>query len=120
LIAPLAPRGSRLAAAYFVVTWGRKACPLVPCTLLASLAEAGACGPLPSSLARRRKACLLARSSRTAARQPGSARRRGIRISLRPTDARRASLLVCVGSRCRRKPESASGRSGLNDRNRAL
>jgi hypothetical protein len=32
---------------------------------------------LPHSL-RRRKTCLLARSSRTAARQPGSARRRGI------------------------------------------
>ena len=32
--------------------------------------------PLSSSLARRRKACLLARSSRTAARQPGSVRRR--------------------------------------------
>ena len=31
--------------------------------------------PLPSSLTRRRKTCLLARSSRTAARQPGSARR---------------------------------------------
>ena len=28
------------------------------------------CRPLPSSLARRREACLLARSSRTAARQP--------------------------------------------------
>jgi hypothetical protein len=29
---------------------------------IASLAEAGACEPLPSSLAGRRKACLLARS----------------------------------------------------------
>ena len=47
---------------------------LPPFTLLAPLAEAGACEPLPSSLARRRKACLLFRSSRTAARQPGSAR----------------------------------------------
>jgi hypothetical protein len=37
------------------------------CPLLAPLAEAGARKPLPSSLARRRKACLLARSSRTAA-----------------------------------------------------
>ena len=46
--------------------------------LLAPLAEAGACWPLPSSLARRRKACLLARSSRAAARQPGSVRRRAI------------------------------------------
>src|SRR4030095_5548236 len=33
------------------------------------------CEPLPSSLARRQKTCLLARSSRTAARQPGSVRR---------------------------------------------
>ena len=54
-------------------------CLLAPSTLLAPLAEAGACWPLPSSLARRRKACLLPRSSRTAARQPGSARRRAIR-----------------------------------------
>jgi hypothetical protein len=48
------------------------------CALLAPLAEAGACEPLPSSLARRRRTCLLARSSRTAARQPGSVRRRAI------------------------------------------
>src|SRR4029453_12610470 len=46
---------------------------LAPCTLLAPLAEAGACEPLPSSLARRQKTCLLARSSRTAARPPDSA-----------------------------------------------
>jgi hypothetical protein len=52
------------------------------CPLLAPLAEAGACEPLSSSLARRRKTCLLPRSSRTAARQPGSVRRRAI------TDAR--------------------------------
>src|SRR6185436_5937169 len=58
-------------AAYFVVARGRKACPLAPYALLAPLAEAGACEPLPSSLARRRRACLRARSSRTAARQPG-------------------------------------------------
>src|SRR5687768_16503930 len=56
-----------------------KRCLLAPSTLLAPLAEAGACKPLPSSLARRRKTCLLPRSSRTAARQPGSARRRAIR-----------------------------------------
>ena len=53
-----------------------RACLLAPSTLLAPLAEAGAWWPLPSSLARRRKTCLLPRSSRTAARQPGSARRR--------------------------------------------
>ena len=51
-----------------------KARPLTPCTLLAPLAEAGAGKPMPSSLARRRKTRLLAHSSRTAARQPGSAR----------------------------------------------
>src|SRR4029453_10339317 len=48
----------------------------LPVILLASLAEAGARLPLSSSLARRRNACRLAPSSRTAARQPGSARRR--------------------------------------------
>src|SRR5215218_4753426 len=53
-----------------------RACLLAPSTLLAPLAEAGAWWPLPSSLARRRKTPLLPRSSRTAARQPGSARRR--------------------------------------------
>jgi leucyl/phenylalanyl-tRNA--protein transferase len=46
-------------AAYFVVARRREACRLTPFTLLAPLAEAGACEPLPSSLARRRKACLL-------------------------------------------------------------
>jgi hypothetical protein len=51
---------------------------LAPYILLAPLGEAGACQPLPSSLARRRRTCLLARSSRTAARQPGSVRRRAI------------------------------------------
>jgi hypothetical protein len=35
-------------------------------TLLALLADAGASEPLPSSLAPRQRACLLARSSRTA------------------------------------------------------
>jgi len=53
----------------------QKRVPLPPYTLLAPLAEAGAREPLPSSLARRRKACLLAHSSRTAPRQPGSVRR---------------------------------------------
>ena len=48
--------------------------------LLAPLAEAGACQLLPSSLVRRRRTCLLTRSSRTAARQPGSARRSAIRV----------------------------------------
>jgi hypothetical protein len=63
--------------------------PLAPCTLLAPLAEAGAHWPLPSSLARRRRTCLLARSSRTAARQPGSVRRCAI------PDARSFRLLAC-------------------------
>jgi len=56
-----------------------KACRLAPCTLLAPLAAAAARWPLPSSLVRRRKACLLTRSSRTAARQPRSARRCAMR-----------------------------------------
>jgi len=38
----LAPRGSRSAAAYFVVARRRKTPPRPPCPLLASLAEAGA------------------------------------------------------------------------------
>jgi hypothetical protein len=46
--------------------------------LLAPLAEAGAWWPLPFSLARIRKACMLPRSSRTAARQTWSVRRRAI------------------------------------------
>src|SRR5687768_18238928 len=68
-IAPLSPPTSSTLA-------DERACLLAPSTLLAPLAEAGAWWPLPSSLARRRKTCLLPRSSRTAARQPGSARRR--------------------------------------------
>jgi hypothetical protein len=56
-----------------------KRAPSLLCTLLAPLAEAGTSEPLPSSLARRRTAGLFAPSSRTAARQPGSARRRAIR-----------------------------------------
>ena len=75
-------RGSRLVAADFVLTRGRKRVPSLLCTLLAALAEAGACQLLPSSFARRRKACLLTHSSRTAARQPGSARRRSVRCLL--------------------------------------
>jgi hypothetical protein len=79
LMARSARRASRWETAFFVIARRRKACRLVPCTLLAPLAEAGARWPLHSSLARRRKACLLAHSSRTAARQPGSARRRAMR-----------------------------------------
>ena len=71
LLAPLAADRA-LDSAYFVVAQGQKHVPLVLCRLLAPLAAAGACGPLPSSLPRRRKACLLARSSRTAARQLAS------------------------------------------------
>jgi hypothetical protein len=75
-LAALARRGSRLWSAPTSSSLGdEKACPLALYILLAPLAEAGACEPLPSSLARRRKTCLLARSSRTAARQPISARR---------------------------------------------
>jgi hypothetical protein len=59
------------------------------CPSLAPLAEAGACEPLPSSLARRRRTCLLARSSSTAARQPGSVRR------ARDPDARSISTRSC-------------------------
>src|SRR5829696_1128214 len=55
-------------------------------TLLASLAEAGAREPLPSSLARR-----LARSSRTAARQPCSVRRRAIPTLAAGSKAARAA-----------------------------
>jgi hypothetical protein len=67
--------------------------------LLAPLAEAGARSPLPSSLARRRNACLLPRSSRTAARQPGSAWRRAI------SDARRASFVLSRPSVGQQKPQ---------------
>ena len=58
LLAPLAP--CRLLAPLAPC---RLLAPLAPCRLLAPLAEAGARWPLPSSLA-------VARSSRTAARQP--------------------------------------------------
>jgi hypothetical protein len=55
--------------------------------------------PLPSSLTRRRKACLLVRSSRTAARDPGRVEsayfvvaRRGKNASARSSSARRRAI----------------------------
>ena len=62
-----------LGSRYFVLDRRGRTPRLPPCPLLAPLAQAGAREPLPSSLARR-----LARSSRTAPRQPGSVRRRPI------------------------------------------
>jgi hypothetical protein len=62
----------------------------LPCASLAPLAEAGACEPLTSSLARRRRTCLLARSSSTAARQPGS----GWRAPIPTLAASRADLVT--------------------------
>jgi len=76
-IARSARCGSRSESAYFVVARRPKACPLAPCMLLAPLAEAGACEPLPSSLARRRKgmsARSLVQDSVAPASQHGGAR----------------------------------------------
>ena len=66
-------------------TLAARICPLLAQGLIArSAREDRAWRPLPSSLTRRRKACLLVRSSRTAARDPG---RGGARL---PTPSRAA------------------------------
>jgi hypothetical protein len=85
--------------------------------LLASLAEAGAHQPLPSSLAHRPKPRLFARSSRTAARPPGSARRAS------DTDARRAFSELCsrtvlwpLSPSLLRHPASSANKSSIVSR----
>ena len=121
-LAPLAPRGSRLAAAYFVVTPGRKACPLAP-------PQHGGARSVFDCSARYARSARIAPGSRLLRRHSGTKSIPSLLLStaardpclfrwlprqLPPTDARN-SLLGCVGSRCRLKPEIASGRSGLND-----
>jgi hypothetical protein len=76
LLAPLAADRA-LESAHFVVVRRRKPCLLTPYTLLAQLAEAGACWPLPSSLAcDEKRVCLLARPGqrRASPAQHGGAR----------------------------------------------
>jgi hypothetical protein len=109
-IARSARCGSRREAAHFVVArrgnYGLRSL-RVHCSLRSlRLAPGSRC--LPHSL-RRRKTCLLTRSSRTAARQPGSARRRAIRC----LTARCRSLRIAPGSRrlCRRSQRELRLRS---------
>jgi hypothetical protein len=116
-----AARASRLEAAYFVLDRRGRTPRLHPCPSLAPLAQAGAREPLPSSLARR-----LARSSRTAPRQPGSARRRAIsdargnlwsrsRIALgsrllRPRSPRKNTSSPSSSARCRAISDARSSK----------
>ena len=97
LIAPLASlasRGSRLRSRLLRRRSQtiRRVCSFLLHCSLRSLRLALCCRCLPHSL-RRRRTCLLARSSRTAARQPGSVRRRAI------PDARSAERVVEVRAR---------------------
>ena len=78
----------------FVLARRPKTCLLALCTLLAPLAEPGACVPLPSSLGRRRKTCLLPPPEHGGARSRSHART-SPRSTVRHVRSRRCSRAGC-------------------------